>query len=473
MATIEEQVKKLQAQKDANSAAWHTATTQADKDALHQENVRLSQKIDEISGSTSTFDSGTGKWTRREATATPAVQSAGVKAYDNSEYLRKQAAAEKEAALAGLKGAYTQSMAAYDAQQDKLPERYQAARNDAAAQSAMAKKAFDERAAASGLNSGASGQAALDTSAVYRGNISNLNQAQASDLAEIDRAKAALTAQYETAVAQANAEGDASLAKALYQELIRVQGLEREDEQIAYDRGRDTLTDSRYDQQYADSRADVEYDRKLQTAATMAQFGNFSGYADLWGLPQETVDAMVAEYAQQKQTTQAQAARDLADWYAQYGDFSQLKSLGVNTSVMEKQQALALSGKTGSIVSDNQKKKLSVEDIYQMAKDSGGDPKAYLALNYAALGIPYNQITTFQAGYDDWAASQPTETSQQRGDDYGLSALNAKLALLEDGGSAKTLPTRAAQAIKQAFEGGQITEATARRLLAQYGISGV
>lgn len=59
MATL----KELQAQKDKNSAAWHTATTQAEKDRLHQENKKLQQQIDSMNGSTSSFNSASGKWT--------------------------------------------------------------------------------------------------------------------------------------------------------------------------------------------------------------------------------------------------------------------------------------------------------------------------------------------------------------------------------------------------------------------------
>ena len=59
MATIQE----LQAQKDKNSAAWHTATTQAEKDRLHQENIKLQQQISSMGGGSSSFNSSTGKWT--------------------------------------------------------------------------------------------------------------------------------------------------------------------------------------------------------------------------------------------------------------------------------------------------------------------------------------------------------------------------------------------------------------------------
>lgn len=58
MPTIEE----LQAQKDKNSQAWHSAS-QAEKDRLHQENVKLQQQIDSMTGGSSSFNSSTGKWT--------------------------------------------------------------------------------------------------------------------------------------------------------------------------------------------------------------------------------------------------------------------------------------------------------------------------------------------------------------------------------------------------------------------------
>lgn len=53
----------LQAQKNKNSAAWHSAKTQAEKDRLHQENIKLQQQIDSMSGGKSSFNSYTGKWT--------------------------------------------------------------------------------------------------------------------------------------------------------------------------------------------------------------------------------------------------------------------------------------------------------------------------------------------------------------------------------------------------------------------------
>src|SRR5699024_4938222 len=69
MATI----KELQEQKDKNSAAWHNATTQEEKDRLHQENIKLQNQIDSMTGGSSSFNSSTGKWT----TSTPGSGSSG------------------------------------------------------------------------------------------------------------------------------------------------------------------------------------------------------------------------------------------------------------------------------------------------------------------------------------------------------------------------------------------------------------
>ena len=153
--------------------------------------------------------------------------------YDLTEYLKQASAAQIEAALANLKGAYEKSMAGYDAKLELLPQTYNGARNNVAAQDAIARKSFDERAVASGLSSGASGQLELARSSAYQRDIAGIDQEQANATSAIELEKANLQAEYEAAIAAAKSEGDAALAEALYQELIRVQMLEREDAQLA------------------------------------------------------------------------------------------------------------------------------------------------------------------------------------------------------------------------------------------------
>lgn len=74
---------------------------------------------------------------------------------------------------------------------------------------------------------------------------------------------------------------------------------------------------------------ETQYQRSAEKAAALASTGNYSGYAQLWGMSEEETQALVDKYAKEERLTEEQAARDLADWYAGYGDLSKAKALGV------------------------------------------------------------------------------------------------------------------------------------------------
>ena len=149
--------------------------------------------------------------------------------YDRSDSLRMQAAARIEGELANLSGAYKQAMNGYDAELRNIQKSYYNQRNQSAAQDAIARRNFDERAAASGLNSGTAGQADLARSAAHTGELARLGAAEDAERNAVEMNRANAQAQYEQAMAQARANNQQQLAGDLYKELIRVQGLERED----------------------------------------------------------------------------------------------------------------------------------------------------------------------------------------------------------------------------------------------------
>ena len=134
----------------------------------------------------------------------------------------------------------------------------------------------------------------------------------------------------------------------------------RYDAQWQYQLGRDQLNDQRYDDETAWNRGiyqdETDYDRKqdqyqkdAQRAALLASGGDFSGYAELWGLSEEQTQGLSEQYARQKGLSEDQAARELADWYAQYGDFSKLGELGVDTDwLLQQRAAPASSAYSGS-----------------------------------------------------------------------------------------------------------------------------
>ena len=138
-----------------------------------------------------------------------------------SSYLKKQYAAQQEQALAELKGAYDKNGQAIDEQAAEIPAQYEAAKNEAAVQTAVAKKNFNEQAAATGLNSGTSGQAELARSNAYMSALSNLNRGEADAQQALERDRLALQTDYENAIAAQKAATNAALQNALYQEMVR------------------------------------------------------------------------------------------------------------------------------------------------------------------------------------------------------------------------------------------------------------
>lgn len=131
-------------------------------------------------------------------------------------YTQQQNELQLEATLASLRGAYEQSRAGYENARNQIAPVYQQQRNATAATSDVNWSAFNEVAAANGLNTGAVGQAALSRAVALQNDLNELNQSEAEELSAIDLEIAQLEAEYRSAIAQAQREGDAELAAQLY-----------------------------------------------------------------------------------------------------------------------------------------------------------------------------------------------------------------------------------------------------------------
>jgi len=182
---------------------------------------------------------------------------------DYSGYINDMYQGKLDANLAALKSAYDDNMAELDAAEEQIPETYQAARNKTSGTSSQEKQNFAEYAAGHGLNSGAGGQAELARSVTLQGNLNSINQEEANALADIELQRTQLTNEYNTAIASAKADGDYELANALYQESVRAD---------------EALLNSSQLQKSWDS---DDYTRKLQLAQYLAQYGDFSGFQAL------------------------------------------------------------------------------------------------------------------------------------------------------------------------------------------------
>ncbi|MBR6654350.1 MAG: hypothetical protein IKL27_06435 [Oscillospiraceae bacterium] len=143
-------------------------------------------------------------------------------ATSQADYINAMYDANEQRRKAALETAYDANVATLDRQSATIAPQYQQAANAAAAQSAVAQAAFNERAAAAGMNTGAGSQAALAQNNALVSSISAIRQAESEALADVEAKRADLAAQYQKAIADAIAANEADRALALYNEAIRV-----------------------------------------------------------------------------------------------------------------------------------------------------------------------------------------------------------------------------------------------------------
>lgn len=164
--------------------------------------------------------------------------------------------AQKEAQLNQLKSAYEQNLSNAQAARDKLPGQYQQSANDLGTQYERNRLNFNRAAAANGINTGTASQAQLSRSNEYLRDFGKLRASENEAIAEADRGINDLTAAFQNNIASAVADNDYKRAAALMDEYNRQEQLD------------------------------------LNKAQLLAQYGDFSGYAALYG--QDVANNMTA-----------------------------------------------------------------------------------------------------------------------------------------------------------------------------------
>lgn len=354
---------------------------------------------------------------------------------DYSQYIEEMNRAKREAALSALKAAYEKNLASLDRAEERIGPLYEQARNQTAGASEQQKRQFAEYAAARGLNSGTAGQAELARGNTLQRNLGELNTAQADAQADLELQRRQVQSDYNNAIAQAEATGNYELAQQLYAEKVRVDEglrqmqlqqaqLDMQNWQVGYQVGRDQISDRRYTESQAYDRAQDQYQRDASRAAVLAGLGDYSGYSALWGLTQEQTGRLVEQYARDRQTSEAQAGRDLAAWYAQYGDFSKLAQQGVDISYLQAMQREELARRSGSASGGSKRggsssggaksggsssgaaqSKQDYEGLFQAAQASGR-PKSFIANNYKKYG--FTASSGLYDDYGDWEGEKAT-----------------------------------------------------------------
>ena len=254
-------VKALGEQWQAAKAAGDTAGM----DAAHQGAENIRSQYGYSGGAAGNEYHQTGENTRLYAGAS------------QSDYINGVYDAQLEAQKQALESAYNQKEAEYSAAEAKIPAQYDAQRNALSAQNEIEKANFNEQAAASGLNAGAGSQARLSQSNAYQQGMTAIGKAQADAASNLQLERTKAKTAYQDAIQQAIKDNDARRAQALYEEAQRID---------------DNLVSNALNQANLDAtRSSTNYAKMMETAQTLAHYGDFSGYLAL-GYSQDQVDAM-------------------------------------------------------------------------------------------------------------------------------------------------------------------------------------
>ena len=282
-------------------------------------------------------------------------------ATSQEEMIRKMYEASLAANKSQLESDYNQNLSDLGAEEGKLGNIYYEQQRQAQAEADRNRQAFQEYANARGLNSGTGGQAELAQQNQLSANMNNLRQSEAEKRAEIERQRQLLGQQYQSAIQKAQADNDLNLAKALYEEAVRVD---------------ESLT----------SAAKADADRALQmfnilNSSVMSSAGsNASAYAELLGISGGNTEQLNEMY------NKAQQIVSSGGYYGKSSSGGSSFKQATQDEIEWAEYYINIINKAGGI--DN------VEN--------------YLATNYKSYGIPYQKVSKTTASMAETARGYST-----------------------------------------------------------------
>lgn len=155
---------------------------------------------------------------------------------------------------ANLQASFDQNMSNMEANRESIAKRYQQQRNAAATDYERQRRNFNEQAMTNGLATGVGSQAALAQNSAYQKQQGQINAAEGTDTSNLERSIADLKVKYQNDINKAVADNDYKRAAAMLDEYNNA------------------------------------YSIAMQKAKNLAQYGDFSGYADIYG--QDTANQM-------------------------------------------------------------------------------------------------------------------------------------------------------------------------------------
>ena len=242
------------------------------------------------------------------------------------EYINAMYDSKLAAQNAQLKKNYDSAMSDIAKEQEDLNRNADEASRQASVQSAQERQRWAESAAASGLSSGADAQARLAQGNQLQKSLTDISTARDTGEAELNRQRSRLADQYAAQIEEARANNDYARAEALYQEALREEQKYKEKASLMAGAGDFSEYGSYYgltQQQMATLSAEYQKADKQAVANIMAEAGEFGPLQELYGLSDEYRAALEKKYSR----TDLEAAAALM---AQAGDFSLYKQLYPN-----------------------------------------------------------------------------------------------------------------------------------------------
>lgn len=282
-------------------------------------------------------------------------------ATSQEEMIRKMYEASLAANKSQLESDYNQNLSDLGAEEGKLGSIYYEQQRQAQAEADRNRQAFQEYANARGLNSGTGGQAELAQQNQLSANMNNLRQSEAEKRAEIERQRQLLGQQYQSAIQKAQADNDLNLAKALYEEAVRVD---------------ESLTNA----------AKADADRVLQmfnilNSSVMSSAGsNASAYAELLGISGGNTEQLNEMYDKAQQIVSS------GGYYGKSSSGGSSFKQATQNEIEWAEYYINIINKAGGI--DN------VEN--------------YLTTNYKSYGIPYQKVSKTTASMAETARGYST-----------------------------------------------------------------
>ena len=263
-------------------------------------------------------------YTPQTYTPTGMYDPANLQAYNaqREAQIRQMYADAQQSTLAGLKTAYDQNLSDATAYRDQISPQYQRSMSALGAEYERQRRNNNMQAAANGLNTGAGSQMALAQSANYQANQAGLAAKENQALDEANRRLTDLKANYQNAIAEATAQNNYKLAASLLDEYQNAYNRQLNIENTNYQR-QQQLDNLNYERQWQVDNTNYtrqfnenerEYSRATDEAAKKAQYGDFSGYASLYG--DDVANMMQLTWAMQNPQIAYAAGKLSAEDYA-------------------------------------------------------------------------------------------------------------------------------------------------------------